>query len=124
VDVLRKALVLDPKDATVHQFLFLSLNKLNKKDEAISEYTVYKALSDGKQRTGSQVKVWVDSAENRLGKNHQLGTTLKADGMPEEIRTFSDGDKSLESWFYWSKGKAVTFMEGQLFSQATFPAAK
>ena len=124
VDLLRRAVALDPKDATVHQFLFLSLNKLNKKDEAVSEYTIYKALSDGKQRTGSQLKTWVDSADNRLGANHQLKTTLKSDGYPEEVRTFSDGDKILESWFYWSKGKAVTFMEGQVFSQATFPAAK
>ena len=124
VDVLRKALVLDPKDATIHQFLFLSLNKLNKKDESVSEYTIYKALSDGKPRTGPQLKTWVDSADNRLGPNHQLKTTLKSEGYPEEVRTFSDGDKILESWFYWSKGKAVTFMEGQVFSQATFPTAK
>ena len=124
VDVLRKALALDPKDPTIHQFLFLSLNKLNKKDESISEYTIYKALNEGKPRIGPQLKTWVDSADNRLGPNHQLKTTLKADGYPDEVRTFADGDKVLESWFYWSKGKAVTFMEGQLFSQATFPAAK
>ena len=32
--------------------------------------------------------------------------------------------KILESWFYWSKGKSITFLEGQVFSQSTFPPLK
>jgi len=124
VAAMRRVLELDPKDKDAHQFLFLALNKMNKQDESVAEYTVYKALSDGKQRLGSQLKIWVDSAENRLPKGHQVTKTKDAQGYPEEIRTFTDGDKMLESWFYWSKGKSITFLDGQVFSQATFPAAK
>jgi tetratricopeptide (TPR) repeat protein len=124
VAAMRKVLELDPKDKDAHQFLFLALNKLNKRDESVAEYTVYKALSDGKQRLGNQVKIWVDSAGNRLPPGHQVTKTVKADGYPDEVRTFSDGDKTLESWFYWTKGKSITFLEGQVFSQATFPPVK
>ena len=52
------------------------------------------------------------------------GLPIEVDGYPDEVRTFSDGDKMLESWFYWSKGKSITFLEGQVFSQATFPPLK
>lgn len=124
VTAMRKVLELDPKDKDAHQFLFLALNKLDKRDESVAEYTVFKALNDGKQRLGSQLKTWVDSADNRLGKGHQLTKTVTANGYPDEVRTFSDGDKILESWFYWTKGKSITFLEGQLFSQATFPPVK
>jgi tetratricopeptide (TPR) repeat protein len=124
VAAMRKVLELDPKDKDAHQFLFLALNKLNKRDESVAEYTVYKALNDGKQRLGPQLKTWVDSADNRLGAGHQLKKTVNADGYPDEVRTFSDGDKTLESWFYWTKGKSITFLEGQVFSQATFPPVK
>jgi hypothetical protein len=124
VVALRHALELDPTEAANHQFLFLSLHETGDKEGSVSEYAIYKALSDGKQRVGSQVKLWVDSAENRLGKNQQLTKTRTAEGYPEEVRTFMDGEKNLESWFYWSKGKSITFLEGQVFSQATFPPAK
>ena len=124
VEAMQKVVTIDPKSADAHQVLFSAYNKLNKRDQSISEYTIYKALSDGKQRTGSQLKVWVDSAPNRLGAKEQLTKTKTAEGYPEEVRTFTDGDKSLESWFYWSKGKSITFFEGQLFSQATFPPAR
>ena len=122
--VLKKALELDPADQTVHQFLFLSYTKLKKQEDSVAEYTVYKALSEGKQRVGPALKVWVDSADNRLPAGHQLKKTIAADGYPEEIRTYLDGEKTLESWFYWNKGKAVTFLNGQLFSKASFPPKK
>ena len=121
---MRKVLELDAKDKDAHQFLFLALNKLNKQDESVAEYTIYKALDGGKQRLGSQVKIWVDTADNRAPKGHQLTKTKEANGYPEEVRTFSDGDKMLESWFYWTKGKSITFLDGQIFSQASFPPAK
>lgn len=124
VTAMRKVVELNPKEADAHQILFHALNKQNKKSESVAEYTVYKALSEGKQRTGSQLKTWVDSAGNRLPKGHQLDKTKAAEGYPEEVRTFMDGDKTLESWFYWTKGKSITFLEGQVFSQATFPPAK
>jgi tetratricopeptide (TPR) repeat protein len=124
VDALRKALALDPADPTVHQFLFLSLNKLSRREESVAEYTVYKALSEGRARTGTALKTWVDSADNRLGAGHQLKKTVADEGYPEEVRTFSEGEKTLESWFYWSKGKAITFMDGRSFSLATFPPKK
>jgi tetratricopeptide (TPR) repeat protein len=124
VEAMKRVVVLDPKDADAHQVLFAAYSKLNKRDESVAEYTIYKALSEGKQRTGSQLKVWVDSAANRLGAKEQLTKTRTTEGYPEEVRTFSDGEKALESWFYWSKGKSITFLEGQVFSQATFPPAK
>ena len=124
VAAMRKVLELDPKDKDAHQFLFLALNKLKKQDESVAEYTVYKALDSGKLRLGSQLKIWVDSADNRAPKGHQLTKTKDVNGYPDEVRTFSDGDKMLESWFYWSKGKSITFLEGQVFSQSTFPPLK
>jgi tetratricopeptide (TPR) repeat protein len=124
IAAMRRTVELDPKEADAHQILFHALNKQNKKSESVAEYTMYKALSEGKQKTGSQLKTWVDSAGNRLPKNHQLDSAKAKDGYPEEVRTFMDGDKTLETWFYWTKGKSVTFLEGQVFSQATFPPAK
>jgi tetratricopeptide (TPR) repeat protein len=123
VESMQKVVTLDPKSADAHQVLFSAYNKMGKREQSVAEYTLYKALSDGKQRVGNPLKVWVDSAKNRLGANEQLTKTKTAEGYPEEVRTFMDGEKNLESWFYWSKGKSITFLEGQVVSQATFPPA-
>jgi len=124
VVALRHAVELDAREPSYHQFLFLSLLKQGKKDASAAEYAMYKALGEGKQRKGQQLKVWVDSADNRLGAGNQLKATVTANGYPDELYTYSDDGKTFESWFYWSKGKSVTFMEGQIFSQGTFPAQK
>ena len=124
VTVLKKALEIDPTDETVHQFLFLSYTKLKKQEESVAEYTVYKALSDGKQKVGPALKIWVDSAGNRLGAQQQITKTVGTEGYPDEVRTYPDGDKTLECFFYWGKGKAITFLNGQHFSQLAFPPKK
>jgi len=126
VAALKHALELDPQDATNHQFLFLTLNKLGKPgskeaEESVTEYTIYKALSQG---TKKDPKVWVDSADNRLGASNQLKTVFKAEGYPEEVYTYSEENKTFETWFFWSKGKSFTFMEGQIFSKGAFPPKK
>ncbi len=118
---LNHALELDPQDATNHQFLFLSLNKTGAKDASVAEYTIYKALTQG---TKKDPKVWVDSADNRLGAQNQLKTVFKTEGYPEEVYTYSEENKTFETWFFWSKGKSFTFMEGQIFSKGAFPAKK
>ncbi len=123
LDLLKRAVAEDPKDGQVHQFLFLTLNELKRQNESVAEYSLYKALTDGKPPR-SALKTWVDSADNRYGPGHAFKKAIATEGMPEEVRTFNDGDKRLESWFYWSKGKAITFMEGQVLSQATFPPTK
>jgi tetratricopeptide (TPR) repeat protein len=121
VVALRHALELDPQDAGNHQFLFLSLNKTGDKEASVSEYTIYKALSAG---TKKDPKVWVDSADNRLGAQNQLKTILKSEGYPEEVYTYSEESKVFETWFFWSKGKSFTFLEGQIFSKGAFPPKK
>jgi tetratricopeptide (TPR) repeat protein len=121
VAALKHALELDPQDADNHQFLFLALNKLGDKENSVAEYTIYKALSQG---TKKDPKVWVDSADNRLGAANQLKTVLKTEGYPEEVYTYSEENKTFETWFFWSKGKSFTFMEGQIFSKGAFPPKK
>lgn len=122
VAALKHALELDPTNKETHHFLFLGLNKLGKKEESVSEYALYKSLEQGTKKTS--LKMWVDSADNRLGAGNQLKPTLAAEGYPEEVYTYHEEDKTFETWFYWSKGKSVTFMDGQIFSKGTFPAKK
>ncbi|HEX7079301.1 MAG TPA: tetratricopeptide repeat protein [Candidatus Eisenbacteria bacterium] len=127
LEMLKRALAENPKDETVHQFLFLTYNKLGKKDESVGEYSLYKALNGGKLKTGATLKTWIDAAGNRLGANNQLKATMQKEGgaYPDEVRTYTDENgKQIETWFYWTKGKAVTFLDGQLLSQTTFPPAK
>jgi tetratricopeptide (TPR) repeat protein len=121
VTALQHAMALDPQDPADHQALFFALNKTGKKEASVAEYSIYKALNEG---TKKDPKVWVDSADNRLGAQNQLKTVLKAEGYPEEVYTYSEENKTFETWFFWSKGKCFTFMEGQIFSKGAFPPKK
>jgi len=122
VVTLRHALELDPQDPANHQFLFLSLNKTGEKETSVAEYSIYKALSEGTKK--DQIKVWVDSADNRLGAQNQLKSVLKSEGYPDEVYTYMEENKTFETWFFWTKGKSFTFMEGQIFSKGAFPPKK
>jgi tetratricopeptide (TPR) repeat protein len=122
VVTLHHALELDPQDPANHQFLFLSLNKTGEKETSVAEYSIYKALSEGKKK--DDVKMWVDSADNRLGAQNQLKSVQKTEGYPEEVYTYMEENKTFETWFFWSKGKSFTFMEGQIFSKGAFPPKK
>jgi tetratricopeptide (TPR) repeat protein len=125
VAALRKAVSYDARNPTHHQILFWSLTKLQKREESAAEYAMYKALSaERKPKTGEVLKKWVDAADNRLGPGNQIKAAVTADGYPDEVYTYSDDGKVFESWFYWVKGKSVTFMEGQVFSKGSFPAQK
>jgi len=122
VVTLKHALELDPQDAPNHQFLFLSLHETGDKENSVAEYSIYKALSEGTKK--DQVKVWVDSAVNRLGAQTQTTSVLKTEGYPEEVYTYREESKVFETWFFWSKGKSVTFLDGQIFSKGAFPPKK
>lgn len=122
VAALKHALELDPTDAPNHQFLFLSLHETGDKDASISEYAIYKALSEGTRK--DNLKMWVDSAVNRLGAQTQTTGILKTEGYPEEVYTYREESKVFETWFFWSKGKSYTFLDGQIFSKGAFPPKK
>jgi len=66
----------------------------------------------------------VDSADNRLGASNQLKTVVKAEGYPDEVYTYSEESKSFETWFFWTKGKTFTFLDGQIFSKGPVPLKK
>lgn len=119
--ILRRAIELDPEDPTPHQYLFYALQKLGQKDEAFAQYLLYKSLGEGQKKRSNQIMIWVDAADNRLGKGNDLNGIKAAEGYPEDVRTFSEENKVFETWFYWKKGKSYTFMEGKKISQTTFP---
>ena len=122
VTTLNHALELDPQDPSDHQFLFLALNKTGDKEHSVAEYSIYKALNEGKKK--DDVKMWVDSADNRLGAQNQLKGIVKSEGYPDEVYTYMEENKTFETWFFWGKGKSFTFMEGQIFSKGAFPPKK
>jgi tetratricopeptide (TPR) repeat protein len=122
--VLHRAVELDPADPVPHQFLFLTLQKLGKTDDSFGEYLLYKSLSEGTPKRPNQIKIWVDAADNRLGAGNDLNGVKAAEGYPEEVRMFTEENKLFEAWFYWSKGKSYTFMEGKKISKSVFPPKK
>lgn len=119
---LKRAIELDPADALSHQYLFNSLMKLERTKEAEDEYWMYRSLNDGTPKRANLIKIWCDTADNRYGKENDLNAVRAAEQYPEEVRTFSDeNNKTVESWFYWAKGKSFTFREGKKVGQGTFP---
>src|SRR5205085_3593573 len=96
VAALHHAMSLDPQDPADHQALFLALNKTGEREMSVAEYSIYRALSEGKKK--DNVKVWVDSADKRLGAQNQLHTVLKSEGYPDEVYTYSEENKTFETW--------------------------
>jgi tetratricopeptide (TPR) repeat protein len=124
VDVLRRAIALDPQRARPHQVLFNALVKLDKASEAQDEYWIYRALQDGTPKRSNLIKIWCDSADNRFGAGNGLNAVRTAESYPDEVRTFSDEGRVIETWFYWTKGKSFTFRDGKQISKGTFPPMK
>jgi tetratricopeptide (TPR) repeat protein len=124
VPVLRRSIALDPQQARPHQVLFNALVKLDKTSEAQDEYWIYRALQDGTPKRSNLIKIWCDSADNRFGAGNGLNAVRTAEGYPDEVRTFTDEGRVIETWFYWTKGKSFTFRDGKQISKGTFPPMK
>jgi tetratricopeptide (TPR) repeat protein len=121
VTALQHAMELDPQDPADHQALFLALNKTGDREKSVAEYSIYKALGGTKK---TNLQIWVDAVDNRYGPQNSLKKVKADEGYPEEVYTYTEENKRFETWFFWSKGKSYTFMEGQTFSKGAFPPKK
>jgi len=121
VTALQHAMELDPQDPADHQAMFLALNKTGDREKSVAEYSIYKALGGTKK---SNLQIWVDAVDNRYGPQNSLKKVKADEGYPEEVYTYTEENKRFETWFFWSKGKSYTFMEGQTFSKGAFPPKK
>jgi len=95
---------------------------LNRKEESVAEYTIYKALSEGTKKT--EVKVWVESADNRLGAANQLKTVVKTEGVPEEVYNVQRRGQRFETWFYCPRGNRFTFNGWADFLEGCLPSGR
>ena len=74
--------------------------------------------------TNQSGQIFTLRIDGRTDLRGQVKPTVATEGYPDELYTYSEDGKIFESWFYWKKGKSVTFMDGQVFSKGVFPAQK
>jgi tetratricopeptide (TPR) repeat protein len=108
-----KALVdVNPKEGDYRILLGRIYSKLNEQEHFVTEYIMGKALLEGRKEPPRTAR---DTAQD-YGPGTDILKTLRRMGEPEEIRRFTLASSNEEyvCWFYWSQGKAMAFVNGEL----------
>ena len=113
VNVLRQAVLANPKNKLLHRQLGAIYNKAGNNQKSTEELLVFLALHQG------QVVDNPAAAAKGAKPGSAAAGTLASLGPPDQINRWEGDGQKYETWFYWSKNQALHFgAEGALASKS------
>jgi tetratricopeptide (TPR) repeat protein len=112
----KRLLDLNPREGKHHDLVGRLSDCLGQKNERVAGLVFSRALQ------GEMVPVegFKESIQAK-GAQSDLIRRYREEGSPEEVRTFKDAsNREYMAWFYWTRGKALAFYEGEFKYQTTF----
>ena len=108
---------LNPRQGRYHDLVGRLLDCLGEKDERVAGLVFSRALRDAAVFPVEQIS----EMREEYGPQSGIERKYREEGAPEEIRTFTDAQGgSYVAWFYWTRGRAYAFRDGQDAYQIEF----
>jgi len=112
VQVAERALAMDPKDKNRHRLVSGMYTKAGDNAKSRQAVMAYLALQNGK------------ASANTTDIAGAAGAKVSGSmGKPEDVYLWESDGQKFESWFYWSKGQAYHFSNGQQIEKSDWSAA-
>lgn len=106
----RKLVDLDPHNYRYHDILGRLNGCVGQKSDQIAGLVFSRSLRDGEVIPLDGFNAHKESFDAQS----DLLRRYREEGKPEEIRTFKDTNgREYETWFYWTRGKAYAFYDGE-----------
>lgn len=114
---VHKAVGLKPKDKNLHRQLGAIYTRCGNNARGTDEMMVYLAMQHGQPvaDAASQAKAAKQGTD--------AAKTLASDGVPEDVIQWELDKQKVETWFYWSKNRAVAFIDGTLSRKSDWTTA-
>jgi tetratricopeptide (TPR) repeat protein len=114
IEHARTLLDLDPKKGKHYNIVGRLNDCLGKKNERIGGLVFAKALDQG------EVVPDLKPELEKLGTSDAM-KKYREEGKPDEVRTFQDtSGGAYMCWFYWGRGKAIAFLNGEYKYEQSF----
>ncbi|MBI1799026.1 MAG: tetratricopeptide repeat protein [Candidatus Eisenbacteria bacterium] len=110
--VLQPAVVVNPKNKTLHRQLGAVYTKMGNNPKSTEELMVYLALQNGKPVADAA------AAAKAAPAGSVAARTLASMGTPEQVVPWEVDQQKIETWFYWSKNQAFHFQGGTLYGKS------
>jgi Flp pilus assembly protein TadD len=114
--VLHQALLLKPKEKTLHRQLGGVYSSADNQPKSYEEMVVFIALERGTPAEDAA------EAAKKAPAGSDAAKVLAAMGAPEELRYWEAEGQKYESWFYWQKNVAYTFQGGKQVAKSDWGA--
>lgn len=116
VVLARKLLDLNPREGKHYDLVGRLSDCLGQKNDRVAGLIFSRAL------TGAMVPLeGFKETIQAAGAQSDLLRRYREEGNPEEIRSFKDAsNREYMAWFYWTRGKALAFYEGEFKYQFAF----
>ena len=115
-EVLHKAVVLKPREKTLHRQLGGVYARADNQPKSYEEMVVYIALERGTPAED------VAAAAKKAPANSDAAKVLASMGVPEELRYWEAEGQKYETWIYWGKNLAYTLRAGQQLAKSDWGA--
>jgi tetratricopeptide (TPR) repeat protein len=114
-DYVRRSLYFDPREKDLYNLHRSCMAQQKKLDAAQQDYLVVQALEKGKRAD--------DPAAHASKAVGDMKAAVTAHGMPSEIYVYTDAETkaTIETWFFWKDGVAVTFVAGKKLNESSVP---
>ncbi len=121
ITLAKRALDANPRQGRYYDIVGRLNDCLGKKSERVGGLVFSKALRDGVVVSPEEVKAQLE----KLGGTSGALRKYREEGKPEEVRTFEDASGAeYMCWFYWSRGKAFAFTNGDFKYEMDFKPVK
>ena len=116
IRLLRDAVDRDPRVCEFHKMLGTAYARTGDNELAVAELVLSKALDPnrGTRMNDLDSGLLPEGMRARYSDIGDLTKAIKDFGKPEEILLYEESDYRVESWFYWTKGAAMYFVNGKM----------
>lgn len=114
VRIAEHSLYLDPRNAELYNLHRAAVAAKKNMDAATRDFLVVQALQKGKK---------ADPAARAASASGDMAAAKSAHGVPAEVYAYTDGQTkaTIETWFYWKDGVAITFVSGKKLNESPIP---
>lgn len=118
VKILHGGLMQDPASIDFHTLMATAYSGLKNDDMATGHRLIAMVLEEG--TVVEDPAAYAEASAKKWGAKTDAPKYLKELGPPEEVRTLVRGEYETETWFWWSKMRAVTMVKGRKVTDLDF----
>ena len=105
-----------PKVREFHKILVRAYAQTGEQEMAVTELVISKALDPNTGKRIGDLDTWLspEGMKARYSDTSEMTKMIQDQGNPDELYVYEESGGLIETWFYWSKGFGLYFVNGKM----------